>query len=220
MREAEAEQTTRIECQDCHYHEAENFKISLHVRDCVTCHMPRITKSAVGDPERFTGDLRTHLMAINPNQIEQFTPEGDQSLSEVGLNFACRQCHNGTDASEKSDQELIDTATGYHESAPVATTESSQVFVDDVVVEERDGEYYAVITGNLPDACSTIDSVEQELDGTTFSLTVSAVRPSDLMCAQVLTPFTEEVLLETEGLEPGEYTVDVNGQRSTTFTIS
>jgi hypothetical protein len=89
-----------------------------------------------------------------------------------------------------------------------------------VVVEERDGEYYAVITGHTPDACSTIDGVEQSVDGNTISLTVTASRPGDLMCAQMLTPFTEEVLLETEGLEPGEYTVDVNGERSTTFTLS
>jgi hypothetical protein len=222
LRENGAEQTTRIECQDCHYREAENFKLKLHTRDCVTCHMPRITKSAVGDPERFTGDLRTHLMAINPNQIEQFNEEGNESLSEVGLNFACRQCHNGTNASDKSDQELIDTATGYHEPEPAAApaTESSPVFTDDVVVEERDGEYYAVITGHLPDACSTIDGVEQSEDGNIISLTVTASRPSDLMCAQMLTPFTEEVLLDTEGLDPGEYTVDVNGERSTTFTLS
>ena len=52
LREAEAEQTTRIGCQDCHYREAENFKLTLHTRDCVTCHMPRITKSAVGDAAR------------------------------------------------------------------------------------------------------------------------------------------------------------------------
>ncbi len=115
---------------------------------------------------------------------------------------------------------MIENATGYHEAEPAPTTEGSPVFVDEVVVEERDGEYYAVITGNLPDACSTIDGVEQSVDGNTISLTVTAVRPTGLMCAQTLTPFTEEVLLETEGLEPGEYTVEVNGERSTTFTIS
>jgi hypothetical protein len=41
------------------------------------------------------------------------------------------------------------------------------------------------------------------------------------MCASVLTPFIEAVILETEGLEPGEYTVDVSGGQATvTFTIS
>jgi hypothetical protein len=221
LRESDAEQTTRIECQDCHYREAENFKISLHVRDCVTCHMPRITQNAVGDPDIFTGDVRTHLMAINPNQIEQFDPEGNLLSSEVSLNFACRQCHNGQLASEKSDQELTETATGYHEPAPVQPTESTETFVDSVVVEERDGEYYALISGNLPDTCSTVGDVEQSLDGDAFALTVTGSRPAGVACAQALTPFTEEVLLDTQGLEAGEYSVDVNdGQASATFTTS
>ena len=48
---------------------------------------------------------------------------------------------------------------------------------------------------------------------------LTCLEPSDALCAQALAPFTEEVLLETEGLQPGEYTVDVNGELSTVFTI-
>lgn len=220
LRETEAEQTTRIECQDCHYREAENFKLSLHVRDCVTCHMPRITMSAVGNPDLFTGDLRTHLMAINPNQIEQFDPEGTTSLSEVGLNFACRQCHNGVMGSEKSDRELILTATGYHEPAPLSANVGAEVFIDEVAIEDRDGAYYAVVTGNLADSCSEVDSIEQSINGNAISLTVIASRQSDGACAQALTPFSQEVQLDIQGLEPGDYTVDVNGEQPTTFTLS
>jgi hypothetical protein len=75
--------------------------------------MPRIVKSAVGNAENFTGDIRTHVMRINPLQIEQFTEDGSASLSEIGLNFACRHCL-GVTASEKSDEELIEKATDYH----------------------------------------------------------------------------------------------------------
>jgi hypothetical protein len=75
--------------------------------------MPRITKSAVGNAENFTGDIRTHLMRINPLQIGQFSEDGSTSLSEVGLDFACRHCH-GVTASEKTDEELIEKATDYH----------------------------------------------------------------------------------------------------------
>jgi hypothetical protein len=117
----------------------------------------------------------------------------------------------------------MDAAEGIHQPVATAapTTEESQVFVDSVVVEERDGEYYAIVQGNYPDSCSTIDSVEQTVEGGALSLTINAVRPSDVVCAQVLTPFTEEILLNTENLEPGEYTVDVNdGMASTTFTLS
>jgi hypothetical protein len=218
--EADAEQTTRVECQNCHYQQANNFKLDLHTRDCVTCHMPRITKNAVADPDLFTGDKRTHAMSINPNLIAQFNEEGTQSSPEISLNFACRQCHNGQLASERSDQELISTATGYHEPAPVPVTEGSAVFVDEVVVEERDGAYFALVNGNLPDSCSTVAGIEQSVEGNTISLTVSASRLSDVGCAQVLTPFSQEVQLDTEGLEPGDYTVDVNGELSTTFTLS
>jgi hypothetical protein len=184
--------------------------------------MPRVTKSALGDPEKFTGDIRTHLMAIDPNQIEQFNEEGTVALSQLGLNFACRHCHiEDGEASPKTDEELMDAANGIHDPEPAVATEESTVFVDSVTVEERDGEFYATVTGNLPDSCSTIDAVEQTVDGTAVRLTITAVKPSGVVCAQMLTPFTEEVLLDTGGLDPGEYTVDVNdGQATTTFTIS
>lgn len=222
LREAEAPQTVRIECENCHFNESQNFTIELHTRECIECHMPRVTMNAVGDPEIFTGDKRTHLVAIDPNQIEQFNEDGTESFSQLGLNFACRHCHvEGGRASPKSDEELIEAATGIHEPPAESPTESSQVFVDSVLVEERNGEYVAIIEGNLPDACSTIDSVSQTVDGTTIELSISAIKPSDVLCAQELTPVSEEVVLETEGLEPGEYDVDVDeGQATTTFTIS
>ena len=109
-------------------------------------------------------------------------------------------------------------ATGYHEPAPAPVKVSVQI--EDVVVEDRDGNYFAVITGNLPDSCSAIDGVDQSARGNTVSLTVVASRPGDLLCAQALTPFSEEVQLDTEDLEAGEYTVNVNDELSLNFTIS
>jgi hypothetical protein len=220
LRETDAPQTTRTQCEDCHFQEAKNFNIDFHPSDCVTCHMPKVTKSALGDPERFTGDLRTHLMAIDPDQIEQFTEDGSQALSQLGLDFACRQCHNESGlASPKSDAELQEAARGIHDEAAAPTT--SLAIVDSVVVEERDGQYYAVIQGNYPDSCTTTDEISQSLEGDTFNIIMTTVAPPDLMCAQALVPFAEEVLLETAGLEPGEYIVDVNGGMATTsFTIS
>jgi hypothetical protein len=108
-------QTTRTQCENCHLDEAQFQDSQIHpaATECIDCHMPRIIRSAVGDAEKFTGDIRTHLMRINPEQIEQFTEDGDASLSEIGLNFACRHCH-GVTASEKTDEELIEKATDYH----------------------------------------------------------------------------------------------------------
>jgi hypothetical protein len=78
--------------------------------------MPRVTKSAVGNAEMFTGDISTHLMAIDPDQIEQFNEDGSEALSQLGLNSACRHCHvEGGSATPKTDEELIEKANGYHD---------------------------------------------------------------------------------------------------------
>jgi hypothetical protein len=122
--------TTRTQCANCHWEQATYQNNATHVNmnvACIECHMPRVTKTAWGDAEKFTGDIRTHMMAINPNQIEQFSTvtaedgsESQVALSEIGLNFACRHCHGAGLGTPKSDEELISTATGYHDrqSAP------------------------------------------------------------------------------------------------------
>lgn len=76
--------------------------------------MPRISKSAVGDATKFTGDIRTHMMGIDPEQIGQFTEDGSQALSQVGLDFACRHCHVPDSAFAKTDEELLGAAFDYH----------------------------------------------------------------------------------------------------------
>jgi len=109
--------TTRTQCENCHFEQAKYQKIEIHsaVRmDCIECHMPFMVKSAVGNPETFTGDIRTHIMAIDPQQIEQFNEDGSVALSQIGLNFACRHCHGAGVGQEKTDDELIAGAEGYH----------------------------------------------------------------------------------------------------------
>lgn len=131
LRQAQAA-TTKVECQDCHPQQA-NFQnnarhISLQL-SCTNCHMPQIIKLAWGEEARFNGDLRTHAVAIDSSQIGQFYSVDEEkgtgqtfSLPVVGLDFSCRHCHNGTAGLPKTDQELIDSAYGYHdrpESSPV-----------------------------------------------------------------------------------------------------
>jgi nitrate reductase cytochrome c-type subunit len=111
--------TTRTMCENCHFQQANNRVNETHsdIRiDCIDCHMPRVTKSAVGDPERFTGDIRTHLMAIDPTQVSQFTEDGIVALSQLSLDFSCRGCHFSPDgrAPIVEDAGLIEGATGYH----------------------------------------------------------------------------------------------------------
>ena len=111
------EQTTRTTCEQCHFQEANyqnNDKHDSFQVDCIDCHMPRLSKSALGDPERYTGDLRTHVMAIDPFQIGQFTEDGSLALSQISLDFACKSCHTPGTNFEKSDDELLDAALDYH----------------------------------------------------------------------------------------------------------
>jgi predicted CXXCH cytochrome family protein len=118
LRQAEV-QTARTLCENCHFQKAKYQNSEVHTAlgvACIDCHMPRITKSAVGNAEKFTGDIRTHLMAIDPDQVGQFTEDGSVALSQVSLDFACRHCHvEGGMASVKPDEELMERATGYHD---------------------------------------------------------------------------------------------------------
>ena len=104
--------------------------------------------------------------------------------------------------------------------AEVGESESSidAAMVDGVVVEFQGNHYYAIVNGFYPDSCTQISEVQQEIGGSTFKLTLSTAKPGDLMCAQMLTEFQVSLLLETGGLLPGEYAVEVN-ERTTNFTL-
>jgi hypothetical protein len=113
------EPTTRTQCQNCHFKQAQFQKNAKHVAlniACIECHMPRIVKSAWGDAAKFQGDIRTHLMAIDPTQIGQFSEDGLVALSQIGLDYACRHCHLPDTSLARSDEELMDAATNYHSS--------------------------------------------------------------------------------------------------------
>lgn len=130
LREANL-QTTRTTCENCHLNESKVQNNAVHAKfnvECIECHMPRVTKSAVGDAERYTGDIRTHLMLIDPDQIGQFY-EGEDgnmySYSQLSLDFACRSCHSEQGfASNKTDEELQAAARNYH--VPQSVDEAEQ----------------------------------------------------------------------------------------------
>jgi hypothetical protein len=117
--------TTQTQCESCHYEQAKYQNNAVHGNmgfPCIECHMPRLIQSAWGDAERFTGDIRTHRMVIDPSQIEQFetvtNDDGSETqvvLPQIGLNFACRHCHGSGLGTPKTDEELIANATGYHD---------------------------------------------------------------------------------------------------------
>lgn len=111
------EPSLRTPCESCHFKEAQYQNNSKHVAlklACVECHMPRMIQTAWGDAEKFTGDVRTHRMAIDPNQIGQFSEDGTTILPQIGLDFACRHCHVQGMGTPKTDDELKAVANGYH----------------------------------------------------------------------------------------------------------
>ncbi len=55
--------------------------------DCVDCHLPRIVKSAVGNADGYTGDIRAHLWAIDPEATSQFSEDGSATIAQVTLDF-------------------------------------------------------------------------------------------------------------------------------------
>jgi hypothetical protein len=111
-------QTVRTTCENCHFQQAKYQSNEKHLAlgvECIACHSPRIVKSAVGDAAKFTGDIRTHLVAIDPFQVGQFTEDGSAALSQISLDFACRHCHVPDTALAVDDEVLINAAVGYHE---------------------------------------------------------------------------------------------------------
>lgn len=105
------------ECESCHFQQEEYQKITdIRHAKCIDCHMPYVTQSAVADPAQFSGDVRTHLMAINPLAESQFNKDGSESQHYLALDFTCRGCHNEDGRGPNlTDEELREVAVGFHE---------------------------------------------------------------------------------------------------------
>lgn len=104
------------ECESCHFQAAEYQKIdNRRHADCIDCHMPRAIQVATSDPAQFSADMRTHLMAINPAEVAQFTNDGEWAGPYLALDFACKGCHNDDGRGPVLDDErLVAVATDYH----------------------------------------------------------------------------------------------------------
>lgn len=102
---------------------------------------------------------------------------------------------------------------------PAAETAGQAAFVDSASVSEQLGHQYATAAGHYPDSCARVSDVQQSVDGNAITIMLYVDSPDDMMCAQMLTPFEVNILLETGGLAPGEYTVTVNETAPASFTI-
>jgi hypothetical protein len=75
------------------------------------------------------------------------------------------------------------------------------------------GQLDVIVRGYLPDPCTRIASVEQKISGQSITLTLYSERPTDKVCAQVITPFLRTIPVNVKKLGAGDYWLEVNGIR-------
>ncbi len=93
--------------------------------------------------------------------------------------------------------------------------------VDVVLKESFPVQVDVLVKGNLPDGCTELGDIKQQLVAKTFNVTLETrkLKDTEVMCTQALVPFEETIALENVvGISAGEYTVDVNGMKKT-FTM-
>lgn len=82
------------------------------------------------------------------------------------------------------------------------------------ILESMPIQVNALIRGQLSDAgCTTISTVTQTRDGSTFNIELATTTDPLALCAQALTPFEQVVLLDVTDLPPAPYVVNANGVR-------
>jgi hypothetical protein len=83
-------------------------------------------------------------------------------------------------------------------------------FINDVTLNRDNGQPTLVITGELADPCTQVDTITQSTQGNTITIDVPTTRDADVMCAAVVEPFETTYTLVTTGLSAGDYMLNVN----------
>ncbi|MCP5048852.1 MAG: hypothetical protein GY940_16895 [bacterium] len=69
------------------------------ITNCIACHMPEMSKSAVSHGPVGTGpligDINSHIFKIDLSTTQQFTADGKLAYPWITGQYACRKCHNG-----------------------------------------------------------------------------------------------------------------------------
>ena len=86
------------------------------------------------------------------------------------------------------------------------------------VLESFPVQIHAVVTGYLPDGCTTMSAIGAKKEGTTFHIYITTDRPADAMCTMQIVNFEEVVPLDVATLPAGSYQLVVN-DLSTTFDL-
>ena len=83
--------------------------------------------------------------------------------------------------------------------------------IDILVLESFPLQINAVVSGNVPDGCTTVFEKEIALIDKTFYVVLNNDRNPEDMCIQVITPYEKNIALNIYNFKAGEYFVDVNG---------
>ena len=75
------------------------------------------------------------------------------------------------------------------------------------------------VSGYLADPCTEIKAIQTEREKFAFEILIETAREADVFCIQVEEPFENNIPIDVYGLPAGEYTVLVNGVR-TSFTFT
>lgn len=79
------------------------------------------------------------------------------------------------------------------------------------ILESFPVQVHAVVSGYLPDGCTTIASAEAVNEGSTFQIHVTTQRPADAICTMAIVEFEEVIPLNTTDLPAGTYDVVADG---------
>jgi len=83
--------------------------------------------------------------------------------------------------------------------------------IDILVLESFPLQINAVVSGNVPDGCTTVFEKEIALIDKTFYVVLNNDRNPEDMCIQVITPYEKNIALNVYNFKAGEYFVDING---------
>ena len=113
---------------------------------------------------------------------------------------------------------LSSLALGACGSVNLSNDLGSQAKVSRVEVNRQEGNpprYFVLVSGQLPDGCTEISDVDQQVQGRTIRVTVYTTRADEAMCTQATVPFQERIELGVDGLSAGQYALEVNGVTAT-----
>lgn len=114
-----------------------------------------------------------------------------------------------------SDDPVVPTPEPTPIEGDVVTGEATVNEVEIAIMESFPVQVMVTARGELSDGCTTVDRVEQERQGNTFTVTITTIRPAGAVCTLALVPFEQNIRLDVAGLDAGTYTVAVNGQTAT-----